>query len=344
MEGSSGLRLLALAAAFLMWFSVSCAAVVGRIGYERRRRLPRRERAVVAGSARRRLLRRAAAHRTEGGKWRRISALRTLARAGDTRSRSLLRRALGDDDDEVVGAAVRSLGEIGKEWAVDELIAVLRAGTHSRSRVATQLDRLTPRIGAQLVGLLFDNDPSVRFWGATLLARCSGLAVEQLVQLTRDPDPNVRAAAVEALGEQGDAGGLAAVRERIRDETWFVRVHACRAVGRLGDLEDASRIARALSDPWWWVRAAAKDALRGLGIGVAGALIPYLDDEDAFVRNGAAEVLQDVGFVDLLSRHGQRGDLLERIFAAGGSGLRDAARLRADDDAQVGARALDSVA
>jgi len=79
------------------------------------------------------------------------------------------------------------------------------------------------------------------------------------------------------------------------------------------------------------VRAAAKDALRELGIAVAGVLIPMLEDEDAFARNGAAEVLQDVGFVDGLGRHGTEGDLLERILTAGGEGMREAARRRAAD-------------
>jgi hypothetical protein len=92
------------------------------------------------------------------------------------------------------------------------------------------------------------------------------------------------------------------------------------------------------------VRAAAKEALRGFGIGVAGALIPCLDDGDAFVRNGAAEVLQDVGFVDLLSRHDANRALLERIYAAGGEGLRDAALLRLKDDSGLEARPVDSVA
>ncbi len=92
------------------------------------------------------------------------------------------------------------------------------------------------------------------------------------------------------------------------------------------------------------MRTAAKDALRGFGIGVAGALMPYLDDADAFVRNGAAEVLQDVGFVDALSLHDANGALLERIFAAGGEGLRDAALSRLNDDSGVDARTLGSVA
>jgi HEAT repeat protein len=344
MEGFSiSLPAIALSAAFVVWFGVSCVAVVGRVGYERRGRLASRGREPVAGWSRRRLLRRAAAHRTEGGKWRRISALRRLARARDPRSRRLLHRALADGDSDIVGAAVRSLGEIADDWAVDELLAALIAGTHPRSRVATQLEPLTLRIGPQLVELLDHGDPSVRFWGATLLSGCPGLALDRLVALTGDTDANVRAAAVESIGDRGETAGLDAVRVRLDDDVWFVRVHACRAAGRLGGLNEASRIAGALGDPWWWVRAAAKDALRGLGIDVAGVLVSQLDDDDAFARNGAAEVLQDVGFVDMLSRHGAEGELLERIFAAGGAGLREAALLRTEDDA-ADVRTLDGVA
>lgn len=290
------------------------------------------------------MLRRASSHRTERGKWRRISALRTLVHANEPRARLLLRRALADDDPDVVGAAVRLLGELGDDWAVGELIETLQNGSFARSRVATQLDALLPKVGRKLVRLLRDGDPAVRFWAATLLGRCPGVASARLVALTSDPDANVRAAAVEAVGEQGNREALAAVQRRLEDDVWFVRVHACRAVGQLGGLAAAPAIAPSLRSSWWWVRAAAKDALRELGLGVAGVLIPYLDDEDTFARNGAAEVLQDVGFVDALSRHGVEGELLERIFAAGGEGLREAALRRAIDRPLADEQTLGGVA
>ena len=317
---------LAAAASVLAWLSVSLVTVVGRVGHDRRRRAagrplgPHRERV---------LLRRARRHRGEAGKWRRIAALRELARSGHPRSRSLLGLGLLDPDRDVAGAAVRALGDLGDARAAEALIDALRHGWAPRSRVATQLDRLTPGIGPRLVSLLGERDPGVRFWAATLLSGCPGTGTEQLVARARDADPNVRAAAVEALGERGERAALPAVRERLSDPAWFVRVHACRAVGRLGTADDAALVAAHLGDARWWVRAAAKEALRELGPAVSGVLLPYLEHPDGFVRNGAAEVLQDLGFVDALGPGAPERALLERILAAGGEGLREAARRRA---------------
>ena len=69
-------------------------------------------------------------------------------------------------------------------------------------------------------------------------------------------------------------------------------------------------------------------------------MIPYLTDEDAFARNGAAEVLQDIGFLDALGTTGSDGRLRERIFAAGGPAIRDAARLRAESETGKAVSAL----
>jgi HEAT repeat protein len=318
---------LAAASAVLAWLSVSLVTVVGRAGYEHRRRtaLPR-----LSGPRReRRLLRRAGRHRGEAAKWRRIAALRELARERHPRSRQLLALALVDPDRDVAAAAVRAFGDLGDSRAVEALVDALRHGRAPRSRVATQLERLTPRIGPRLVQLLDEPDPGVRFWAATLLSGCPDVGRYELLARTGDPDPNVRAAAVEALGERGESAALQVVRERLEDPAWFVRVHASRALGRLGSPADAPALAAGLRDSRWWVRAAAKDALRDLGPGVAATLLPYLEDADAFARNGAAEVLQDIGFVDALGPGAPERELLERILAAGGEGLREAARRRA---------------
>jgi HEAT repeat protein len=332
---------LAAAGAVLAWLLISLVAVVGRIGHDWRRRVrpghglgPRRARL---------LLRRAGRHRGEAGKWRRIAALDELARTRHPRSRALLRRALRDPDRDVAGASVRALGELGvlgEAWAVDALLEALRHEWAPRSRVATQLDRLTPGIGPRLVRLLDEQEPGVRFWAATLLGSCPGVGRDGLVALTQDLDPNVRAAATESLGERVDLGVLDVLRERLQDEAWFVRVHACRALGRLGTAREAASVARCLADPWWWVRAAAKDALRGFGLPAARVLLRHLDDADGFARNGAAEVLLELGVVEQLAPYGAQGELRERILQAGGERVREAARLRGDEErAREGAEA-----
>jgi len=326
-------------ASVLLWLMLALAAIVGRAGYDKRRRSrpttpPRR-----GSRAERRLLRQAArAGRSEAGRWRQIRALRALARMNHPACRTLLPEALADGDVEVAGAAVRSLGNVGASWAVEELVSALRRGVYYRSRVAAQLERLAPAPGPLLVPLLDDDDPGVRFWAATLLAPYPTLATPALVARTADVDANVRAAAVETLAGRSGRRPLAAAIRLLEDPKWFVRVHAARAVGRLGAPADVARVVPLLGDERWWVRSAAKDALRTLGLGAVDVLRQTLDADDAFARNGAAEVLQDVGYVDSLIASRRDRALLEQIFAAGGERLRRLALMRAADAAGVGER------
>jgi HEAT repeat protein len=179
-----------------------------------------------------------------------------------------------------------------------------------------------------LLHLLRDADPAVRFWAATLLAPYVGFGDTALVALTRDEDANVRAAAVEALATRSGGEVREAVLALLDDPAWFVRVHAARAAGHVAGAAAAPDIARLLADERWWVRTAAKDALEGIGPDAVPALVPVLSSPDRFARNGAAEVLQDIGLVDHLALESPQSPLLARIYAAGGQKFREAAEAR----------------
>lgn len=328
-EGLSAILVLGLLASVFLWSGLTVVTIVGRLGFERRRRSAEAGIPVTTGRDTKRIIRRATRHRTEAGKWRRAAALKMLLASGHPRGRALVRRALSDPDPDIAGAVIKALGDLDTPWAGEQLVAALQGGRYQRSRIAAQLERRTPDLAPSLVPLLDDPEPVVRFWGATLLGRCPGVALEPLIGLIRDPDANVRCAAIESLSIRRDVAALGVIRHRLYDEEWFVRVHACRAVGVLGTIEEAPLLAVSLANPWWWVRSAAKDALCNFGLSVAGVVIPYLENEDEFARNGAAEVLQNVGFLDSLATTGSDGRLRERIFTAGGPALRDAARIRA---------------
>ncbi|HET8968323.1 MAG TPA: HEAT repeat domain-containing protein [Gaiellaceae bacterium] len=330
--------LVVLAISVPAWIALSCVIVVGRLRYERVRREPsaaplgRREAA--------RLVRRTAGSpRTEWGRWRRVSALQRLEQAHHPAVPRLIRRVLDDADPKIAGAAIRTLGDVGDEWAIDLLLDALRGGHGQRSRIAAELERLAPLPGVQLLTLLRDSDPVVRFWGATLLRPYPELGTATLIELTWDPDSNVRAAAVETLGTRSGHGVGVALLARLDDGEWFVRVHAARAAGHVLGAEAAPTIARHLAEERWWVRTAAKDALRGMGSEAVPSLLAVLTHEDPFARNGAAEVLQDIGFVDFLVLDNPRSPLLERIYAAGGERFREAAEARSDAIAAEGVRA-----
>jgi HEAT repeat protein len=315
-----------LALALPLWALLSLTVLVGRARYDRRLRI-----GAEIPSARQveRLLRRALGQpRTEWGQWRRIAAMNRLTRMQHPSTPHVLYHALWDSDPSAAAAAIRCLGALGDLWAIELLVAALRGERVARSRVAAQLERLYPSPGYLLLPLLRDSDPAVRFWGATLIGPYEALGEVDLVNMTRDEDPNVRAAAVEALANRHGEEPARATIALLDDPVWFVRVHAARAAGQVAGSEAAPGIARLLADERWWVRTAAKDALESLGRDAVSALVPVLTSPDRFARNGAAEVLQDVGLVDQLALEDPRSPLLARIYEAGGPRLREAAEER----------------
>jgi HEAT repeat protein len=284
-------------------------------------RLPRRTLAGIAADTRtprpiaeaaaRRLLRRrrgrivnqARAHKTETDKWRRIAALRILSLADSKVARPELARALRDDDPEVVGGATAILGARSDRESARMLVGALRDGRYSRSRIAAQLDAFPAAISDLLVPLLADDDASVRQWGATLLGRYPDPQIElELATLILDEDPQVRAAVLKGLTRNESRLAVPAAVTALADPVWFVRIHAARALGQLGQVDQASELVALLGDPQWWVRAAAKESLQELGGPSAPALLPLMKSDDRFVRQGAAEVLQNIGVVDELIR------------------------------------------
>ena len=319
--------LVVLAISAPAWAALSLFVVVGRLRYERLHRNPS-ERPLRPREAERLVRKVAGRPRTEWGRWRRVTALQKLERTHHPAGPRLLRRVLHDPDPKIAAAAIRTLGDVGDDWAVDVLVDALRDGEGARSRIASELERLAPAPGPKLVTMLRSRDAVIRFWGATLLRPYPDLAEATLIELTWDSDSNVRAAAVETLGTRHGPAVEAALSARLDDSEWFVRVHAARAVGHVVGVEAAPSITRLLSDRRWWVRTAAKDALRGMGAEAVPSLLATLTHEDLFARNGAAEVLQDVGFVDFLALDNPRSPLLERIYEAGGERFRAAAEAR----------------
>jgi len=266
---------------------------------------PRLAEAFAAHAAERnsaRLLETASSHANEVTKWRRIGALRILALARTAAAIPLLEAALTDDDEDVVDAAVVTLGGMRDEAAGALLVGALRHG--GGSRVATQLDEFAFDVGHLLVPLLRDWDAGARYWAVKLLSRypdLPGLPLE-LATLGGDRDAGVRAAAAETLGTLGGPAAISVAVHLLDDPVPFVRAHAARALGAQGRPELGALVARLLSDEEWWVRAGAKQALETLGPDATVHVLPYLESPDQFARNGAAEVLQNTGVVDAFVR------------------------------------------
>lgn len=264
-------------------------------------------------------------------KWTHIAALFLLVRDRHPSAHALLARALEEDDLEVRQAAITLLGEIGDREAARILADGVAASSVLRSRIASQLDRFGLPIVDLLAGLATSPDPAVRALGAMLLWRHAGDpdVAGRLLALAGDADPGVRKSAVQSLAGAIVPDAADAARRLLADPVPFVRAHAARTLVRLHSAGAADAIAPMLADPDWWVRQAAKEGLLAIGIDALPAVVPQLDSNDRFARNGAADVLQGIGAVPRLvaraSQPGADGEaaavLLRKLTQAGERGL-----------------------
>ena len=292
----------------------------------------------------------ASATRGPRANWRRIAALRLLAHQGYSGIVPLLSQAVADHDSEIVGAALAILGRIPDMKAAEILIGALKAQQYSASRIAMYLDRFPLPIASLLQPLLHHPDATVRYWGVTLLGKQRNVASleAELAALTNDAAPLVRRAAIATLAQVNPAAAVVSARRLLGDPVWFVRAHAARAIAEAGDADLAAEVAPLLADREWWVRTASKEALQRMGPEVWSALVPYLDHPDTFARNGAAEVLQNIGILDSLivleaatarpSR--DKIEMLRKIASAGGTRMTEALLDRVDQDTRPRVRDL----
>ena len=293
-----------------------------------------------------RMLRDATPHRGAKRKWRRISALHALVYARPDSIHALLRAALADADADVASAAASVLLRIGDERAAEILIAGLRSARLPASRSAARLARFTIPIDDLLRPLLTSPRAEARYWAATLLRNQhdhSGLA-SAIVPLVDDADAPVRKAALLTLAAMQSPDVARLANWRLTDPVPYVRSAAINALAQTGERTPdrarrqaiAAGIASSLADRDWSVRTAAKDALARLGPATWRAVAAQLSSSDAFARNGAAEVLQNLGVLDWTLRGIASGvrpsdealDVLKRALREGGVAMADAAMLR----------------
>jgi len=283
---------------------------------------------------------------------RQIAALRILAFSGSADAFDCLEQALASPRREVLAAAIVLLGRLPDIRGARLLIDALSRNVYAPARIATSLDAFPLDIRDLLTPLLASPDGKVRYWGVLLMRRypdAEGLP-RRLMTLTADAQPSVRKAALEAIGIARYPGCVNAMYPRLTDRIPFVRAHAARALGTVGAHFAASAVVPLLADRKWLVRSAAKQSLEGIGPEVAPLLMGMLSHKDAFARNGAAEVLQNLGvFETLVARHASDGTdantvrALRVLAEAAGPRMWNTVLRRLDDTARERAQRLRAV-
>jgi cyclophilin family peptidyl-prolyl cis-trans isomerase/HEAT repeat protein len=133
------------------------------------------------------------------------------------------------------------------------------------------------------------DDARIGKFARILRAEDRRLIDEDLRALLADPDTEVRAKAVLALGQIAEPSSLPDVVKAGSDPTTAIRANAAFALGLLADASAQAVLVQLAADPSPKVRASAAEALGRLhDAGGTSAVLALLDDSDVSVRAAAS--------------------------------------------------------
>ncbi|KWT84082.1 HEAT repeat domain-containing protein [Candidatus Magnetominusculus xianensis] len=166
-----------------------------------------------------------------------VSRRRQAATAlGETDERALypLIKLLSDENSAVIDAAMQSILAIGGEAASYMLLPVLRKGAVQRNVALLILKDIGASTVPLLYDLLYDKDDDIRKFALDLLGDIAvGAEIDKILPALKDPNPNVRAAACRTLGLLKAEGAISYIEEALKDEEW-VAFSALEALGEIG--------------------------------------------------------------------------------------------------------------
>lgn len=125
-------------------------------------------------------------------------------------------------------------------------------------------------------------------------------AFPQLVRSLEQDDVWRRRRAVEALGNLGDARAVEPLALLLQDVVSVVRRTTADALGKIGDPSAVPHLVAALEDSDWDTRRSVAKALVAIGEPAVEALVGALGSADVNGRRLAAQVLGQVGVVEVL--------------------------------------------
>jgi HEAT repeat protein len=235
----------------------------------------------------------------DGSPGTRRAATESLRREGSLRETpELLVRRLKEDISGDTRGVRDELARAGAR-AIPALLPLLReSNTAVRTTAAGILSQIADHsVVLPLTGLLGDPDPAVRATAIECLAGtvATNAAAQAIRRMLSDRDPQVREAAAGALGRMQDRASVQPLSSAMRDENWHVRATAAESLGRMPCPESVDALVAAVADAQWPVRRAAASSLGHIRDSRSiPALTQALGDPHWSVRQSAASSLKAI--------------------------------------------------
>ena len=220
----------------------------------------------------------------------------------------IMRAAMNDSDDQVRGAAVDALDEIGQD-AVEQFLAEVTGANRSEANWVTA-ERFARALGAER--------PELRMAAANALGRLGEPStLPAILKALTDPDPRVRLRACHACGSFADPRAVPALIERLEDDS-RVRRAAANALGGIATDRALAPLIDLLDDGDESIRRIAASALgKANNPQPVEPLARALGDESAIVRNAAVySVIELLSNVPTKHSHAVRDRVVSELKAA----------------------------
>lgn len=216
------------------------------------------------------------------------------------------------DPDLNVGLAVlRALGSLGGEAAYAGLLQALKDPATRDTALGILGQSRGPRLAGNLKHylqhFLYEGEPDMRAAAAQALSLFGDeVAVSILLNAIRQPDLMIRRLAAEALARVRGSRAVNALIEALGDRDWLIRQSAVEALGSIPDGRAVAALLTLVHDPEWRVRQALVMALRRVGDSrIFDPLQDLAHDSDRWIRRLVMEqcaLLDDHRAADILLR------------------------------------------
>ncbi len=199
--------------------------------------------------------------------WRRVQALVALGRTRAPEGIPALGEGLRDPDQETRLAALRGLGRMASPQAAEEILAWV--GEAGLNVPALPLQSALIQCCAERPQLLLPYVQNAQAPLREVLGRALGEVATpsmglDLLQFVGDDLDELRAAAARAMSQSHSGLALDVLNELARDPIWFVRLRAIVSLGQRSDRRAIPSLLRGLTDSNRLVRLRAAESLMGL--------------------------------------------------------------------------------
>ncbi|MCS7252759.1 MAG: HEAT repeat domain-containing protein [Armatimonadota bacterium] len=227
-----------------------------------------------------------------------IAAIKAMGGLDDEEAVPVLIPFLGDERKAVRDAAVESLKGLGAK-ALRAVVQTAELGSGiAKEEAKRALKLICERFRAALDPQSSEGkDRLVRRDMCRYLGQLKyKLATADLIERLSDSDPDVRAAAAEALGKIGARAAIEPLKTQMNDkaEEMKVRLSAAVALGKMGDKEAIDFLVNMLTEQDESLRVRAASALSEVGLPAVRALLSAVRSKEDLKRWGAAKALGEM--------------------------------------------------